>query len=199
MSDKISCIYELSIITRHLEILTNWTTALSMCSVLIHIPQDLVGQSLIGRFEDKNPDITSIHVVSVSVVIVVIVCCHLYVLIYCSQATCQFWSKLGRNIILVFLNILYDFHLIWKFNPGPIMLSDCLKKSSSLKQHMGWKCYREGMFLWPSKKFMFFFVNQKSKMLAITGYMVLTLDYVGKLKTFFLWNYNFDCTKTEHE
>jgi hypothetical protein len=66
MSDEISCIYELSIITRHLEILTNWTTALSMCSVLIHIPQDLVGQSLIGRFEDKNPDITSIHVVSVS-------------------------------------------------------------------------------------------------------------------------------------
>lgn len=125
--------------------------------LLIHIPQDLVGQSLIGPFENMNPDMTSIHV-SVSVVIVVIVCCHLYILIYCSQATCQFWSKLGRNVILVFLNILYDFHLIWKFNPGPILLSDCLKlkKSSSLKQHMEWKCYLERMFLWPSKKFMFF-------------------------------------------
>jgi len=39
--------------------LTNWTTALNVCSVLPVIPQDLVCSYVIGQFENMNPDMTT--------------------------------------------------------------------------------------------------------------------------------------------
>jgi len=49
MSGNLLFIFDHPIITRQLNILTNQTTALIVCSVLI--PQDLVGPSLIGHLK----------------------------------------------------------------------------------------------------------------------------------------------------
>jgi hypothetical protein len=49
----------------------------------------------------------------------------------------QFSTKLGRNVILVLLNILYDFRFLWKISwLSPVMLSDWMKfHKSSLKKN----------------------------------------------------------------